>query len=187
MPWAAIIGAIVTAIVSGLVTMLTKWQQDKLNADNAIALATQAAMQTSTTTAQTVQANMSAAVVPAITDVASAQAAFRTEKIFSKGITRSVAVQKSWRAFPLLALIFVFGCGRPTAGVIAQYPVIPNPPPPAAMFANPEVALSDREKAGLTWSSTLYKRVKIYNSFAEQSNANQGYYSTVPAAKQMFE
>ncbi len=89
----------------------------------------------------------------------------------------------------IVCLFALSGCGsNPTAGVIPQYPTINNPAPPEAMFANPEIPLSEREKAGMTWSSALYKRVEVYNNFAEQSNAQHGYYSTVATtARRMFE
>lgn len=82
----------------------------------------------------------------------------------------------------LTGIIFLVGCTQ-KSGVVGQYPTIDNPAPPAEMFANPEVPLTDREKAGLTWSAGLYKRVQTYNNFAGQNNANNGYYSTVPATK----
>lgn len=205
-----IIGAVVTALLSGLIGWWQKKKQDELNIQNAVNIATQQAMLVSTQQAQAVQAQMNAgaATVPAITDMASAQAAFAVIKpplmlpapagtisaaqksmqpqraiILHPDRAREMAKFKGGAALLLICvLVGLTGCSRPhipTAGVVAQYPVINNPAPPEAMFANPETPLSDREKAGMTWSATLYKRVTIYNEFAEKSNANNHYYSAV--------
>lgn len=202
-----IIGAIVTAALTVLIRWLENKQQTETDIVNAVSIAAQQAMLTSTVQAQTVQHSMSTATVPVITDVASAQVAFGltpTQKsILPKyylatgagypnttmaNTKRSMAILKSWGLIVLLTILA--GCAkRPVGGAVGQYPVIDNPAPPPEMFVNPEVALTEREKAGLNWSAPLYNRVKIYNQFATDSNAAHGYYapSIVTKAKRLFE